>query len=485
MMVGRQRHIALALVAATALAGCGSADKTAALNASIAENALAQGQLTVARQYAQRALAARDDVSDYWLLLAHVDIAASDLAGAFDAYQNVLSLDRGNVEALTTLCQIGLAGGDASRATQFADQLALVNPTSTLPRTVRAAAALQRGDQNEAGRLLREVLDKAPDDLGALIVESKLLAAQNRYAEGAAVIERSLASPGNPNSRLDQLKLLYTKAGDRDGYERTVARLAAANPTEARRQLDHADVLYDDGERDRAYAISRAVLAMRPGDIAIASAVLDLWLRQGADAMPLERVTADAGQQELEGKASYAEFATWIGRPDLAVAILPPQAIAGSPSPANSDAKAAAAFAAGLRGDRSGATTALDAILAVDPKQPRALLARARLRPDPVQGLADARQVLADDAGNVRARLTVADLLLAQREPLLAETVLREGLTAADGDSRVAERLARLLTARGQPAGATATLTAFARAHPVSRRAQALATRGSGRPTSR
>lgn len=481
-MSERTPRVVAVLLAAGALASCTSADKRAAADAGIAERAFNQGQMTVARQYVQRALALRDDVSDYWLLLAHIDVNDSDLPGAFEAYENVLTLDRGNVEALTTLCQLGLAGNDPARVDKYADQLALLNPGSSLPPTVKAAAALQRGDNDTAAKMLRQILDKAPGDVGALLVQSRLFAAEGRYADGAALMEQSLRAPGNPTSRLDQMKQLYQKAGDRAGYERTVRRLAEANQTDPKRQLAYADLLYDDGDRDRAYAITRATLLMRPGDVAIASAVLDLWLKQGAGAMSLDQLTRDAGDLDLEGRASLAEYANQIGRPDLALAVLGGGALDGPPTPASSDAKAAAALAVGEQGNRAAALAALNAIIAVDPQQPRALLNRARLESDPVAALSDARRVLADDARNVAARLEVTDLLIKQGDPLLAETTLREALIAPDGDPRVAARLARMLVARGERAEAETMLQEFARANPVSRRAAALATGGAARP---
>lgn len=465
---------AFLLLLATATAACTSADEKAATAAGLAESAYNDGRLPAARAYIQQALAQRDNVSEYWALLAQINVATGDASGAFDAYENVLTLDRGNVEALSTLLQLGLAGNAAGRAERYADQLAVLDPSSTLPATVKAAAALDRGDKETTDRLLAQVLDKHPDDVGALLVKSRRLAADQRYGEGAALIEATFKAGGNTNSRLVMLKDLYRKAKDRDRYRDTVARLAAANPTKTDMQLEYADVLYDGGARDQAYALTRALLAAQPRDLAMAADVLNLWLRQGGAAMPVVQVATDAAGLGPVGKAAYAQYASEIGHPDVALAIFDADPPTGPPDTTNSDALAAVAYARGLLGQRPAALATLAAILQQDPEQPRALLARGRLRPDLFGAVTDVRKVVAEDPANVAARLTLADLLLRRGDGQLAENVLREGLDIEGGDPRLAERLARLLVARGRRSDAVAMLTDYARANPLSRRAAAL-----------
>ena len=98
----------LSIGTAMLVAGCSSDDQKAAAAASNAETALNTGQPQLAQQFIRRALAARDDVGDYWILAAHIAVAMNDNVGAFDAYRNVLASDRGNQEALSALCQLAL-----------------------------------------------------------------------------------------------------------------------------------------------------------------------------------------------------------------------------------------------------------------------------------------------------------------------------------------------------------------------------------------
>lgn len=463
------RFALLALAIVMLEPACSSSEQKAAAAASAAETALNAGQPALAKIHIQRALAERGDVSDYWLLLAHIDLALRDPAAAMDAYQTVLTFDRGNREALSAVCQLALATNVPDRAVKYADQLAVLAPDDALPQVVQAAVAFSHGDKQTANRQLDAALQREPLNSFAIMLKGKIYIAEARYVEAADLLEQSLKSPGDPESRLQALTDLYAKIGNRAGYRSAVIRLAGAYPDSADRQLAYADLLYDEGQRDAAYAVIRTLLERKPDDIAVAAGVLAVWTAN-APAVPVERIAPDAAALSLEGKATYAYYASETGRPDLAGAILGPGAVAGAPNPANSDAKAAYAFATGLRGDRARARAQLDAILAVDPAQPRALLARARLGGDRREALQDVRRIVAEDEKNVAARLALVSLLLQQRDTLLAERILRDGMAVEGGDVRIATQLVRLLRSQGRQESAENVLAEFRRGNPMSLR---------------
>jgi cytochrome c-type biogenesis protein CcmH/NrfG len=120
---------------AIVLSSCSHPDRAAANAATDAETAFQQGRNAVALRSIHAALAIRDDVSDYWLLLGRISTAEKDLPGAFTAYENVIKLDRGNVEALRLLCQLGLTVKAPDKVDKYADQLLLLTPGDPLPRT--------------------------------------------------------------------------------------------------------------------------------------------------------------------------------------------------------------------------------------------------------------------------------------------------------------------------------------------------------------
>lgn len=455
----------VALGAALVVAACASEADQAAANASAAEAALNAGDPRGAQRLIRRALSVRDDVGEYWLIAAHIAVALGDNISAFDAYRAVIQSDRGNLEALSAICQLALVRNTPAQAAEFADQLALLRPTDMLPPTVRAGIAMVRGDTATSEKMLNEILEQQPDFIPALILKSKLMISLGRPGDAAKTLEDSLKAPGDPDARLFALKDLYFRARDRANYRRTVVRLAEAKPDEVQRQIDYADLLYDEGQRDAAYAISRRIARLRPNDIGFAASLLNLWMKH-FDAVPRNAIARDAAGLPPIMRAAYAQYANEMGLPDLAQQVLGDATLAGKPEQGNADAKAAYAYAVGLKGDPDTALKQLDAIIEADPTQPRALLARARLRTDPLAAIEDARRVVSDDPDNVTGRIVLADLLLKRNDTLLAESTLRDGLKSGRGDPRPAAMLVKMLRAQGRGSSADEVVIDYNRANP-------------------
>ncbi len=463
-------------VIACALAGCASPDKTAAKAASEADIALQQGRTQDALRLAHEAVAARDDVSDYWLLLGRISLTAGDYGGAFNAYESVIQLDRGNVEALRLLCQLGLSAKQPDKVDRYADQLMLLTPGDVLPLVMKGGAALQRGEKDEALAFADQVLAKQPSDLGAQILKARVLAARAHFKEAAQLIEGSLNGSSDAVPRLTFLKDLYGQSFDRPNYSATLKRLAAASPDDFDTQLEYADLLFQDGQQAAANQIIHTVMEKRPTDIALSATILELLLAQGGAAIPVDKIAAQTADVSPEMKSAYAQYASEVGRPDIAIGIL--NGVADGPVlSVNADAKAAFAYAIGLQGKRADAMSRLNEIIAFDPNNPRALIARARfLAKDgkASEAVTDARTVVTGDPQNATARLTLADVLTARGDLDLAVVALREGARAIPGDTRLNARLARTLIANGRRDAANDALRDMTRAVPNNLRAQRL-----------
>jgi len=455
---------------------CTSPDEKAGTAAAIAADALQQGEVATARRQIGVALAARDDVGEYWLLSAHIAMAEQNYGAAFDAYESVLLFDRGNLEALTRLCQIALSADQPQRAERYAEQLAALRPGDKAALTVQASLALSQSDKKGAARLLDRVLAADPSDALALIVKSKLLMSNDDYAGAARAAEASLASPGDLAGRLNILKGIYLESRDGPAYARTITRLASAYPESPPAQLEYAANLYDTGDPRSGFVVARRVLALRPNDVGVASAVLNLWVAQGKSAVPTDAIVAGAANGSVEGKATYAQYANAIGRPDLALEVLGEAEARGPADAANSNAKAARAHARALLGadDKAAAETA--GVLAADANHPRALVVRAMLRAKAENrrgAIEDLRRALTGDPTDASARLMLARLQSELGDDILAATTLREGLKGRGADPRLAIRLATLLRSKGQAAGASAVLESYARTNPFSPRPSA------------
>jgi len=468
--------LAAAMALSLSLAACTSKDQKAATAAAQADVAMQQQRYSDAVRAIRKALAARDDVSDYWLMLGRIDLALKDSGGAFDAYRNAIQLDRSNVEALQELAQLGLTVHQPDEVDRYADQLLLLNEQDPLPLVLKGGAALQRSDSDKALDFAERALATDSHNVNAVILKAQVLAFRQDYIGSAKLIEESLASGGDTTSRLEFLRDLYVKSGDIAGYQRAVVKLAQAHPDDRDMQLAFADLLYQTDHRAEALRVVLAIMHRRQADFELANAVVELWLDQGADAVSPHDVLA-AASLPLEMRAAFAQYANLTGHPDLAVTVLGDAINAAEPSSTNSDAKAASALATGLLGHSREALSQVQQVLDVDPAQPRALLVRARLRAltgNTDGALSDARQVVAGDARNVTARLLASDILLNRHETVLAEANLREAIRARPEAVRPVVRLAGLLMQAGRRVEVESILRDLARAAPTDQRMLAL-----------
>lgn len=462
------------MLLALGVAACTSPDDKAARAAADAQTAFQQGRNTAALRSIQEALAARDDVSDYWLLLGRINATTNNLPGAFMAYENVIQLDHGNIEALRTLCQLGLSVGSPDKVDTYADQLLLLTPGDPLPIIMKGGAALARGDGTAALKLAEQVLAKQPQNSAALILKGRVLASHGDYTGAANFIGGTMSGGSDDSPRLAFLKDLYAQAGDRARYQQTVKQLAAAKPDDADRQLDYADMLYQIGQAAAANAVIVQQMVRHPHDTGVAAKILDVWLEQGPTALSLQQIRTQAAGVSIEMKSAYARFANEIGQPELALALLGGSLDRQEVTVSNADAKAAAAYATGLLGHRADTLGRLDTILAFDDTHPGALLARAQIKAmgkDMNGAVADARRVVADDPRNVTARLALVDFFVATGDRDLARAILREGVRAMPNDPRLAARLVADLSSTGERAAAADVLRDLVRAAPVSLRA--------------
>lgn len=479
MMIRPIIAAALLVVSMPSLTSCTSPDDVAARNAAEAATLFNAGALPAAKSRIRNAIAARDDVSDYWLLLAHIDTALGDGAATYSDYRSLIALDRANVEALRALCQLGGQFGDPDELEKFADQLALIQPNDPLPQTARGNAALARGNLKAATKYADAVLATTPLNVEGLALKSTILRAQGKYSEAAQLLENAAQSLGNTPALLVAMNAAYQAARDRTGYQKTLVRLNAADPDNVDTLLRLTDLRYQDGARDEARALARQIAKLRPGDVATANALLTIWLDEGATALTPDEIMADSADASVEMKAAYAQYANETGHPDLALKII--DFINGTGfSPDKLDAQASYADALRLTGNIGGATKVVDRILDADPQQPRALLLRSRLlfaRGDIAGAIADARQVATDDRGNPPARMLLAGYLAARGDELLSLSALREGVAADPGSVRLVTALVKQLLASGRKDEASDVLIAMARAAPLDLRAQGLRTR--------
>lgn len=478
-MAGRGFFAAAAMM--LLLCACSSRADRASRAALAAEGFLQQGDLGSALESARQATNERDDISDYWQLLARIELAAGHAPAAYGALQRVLELDPNNTAALTALGRLGTSLGQYEDVDRYADRLLAADSANRDARVMKAAAALARGDKAAAERYVDLLLAANPSDGDGLILKARLMAGNNDARGAARLVEGTLNATGDdPTARLSFLRTLYARTGDRANLLHTLERMSAAGNASADTRLAYAAMLYEDGRPGAADAVIAQVMRAAPDNLDTASSILETWRDAGPGVPPAATLAAADPSLSLVMKAVKAQRANDLGRPDLALALLGPGVARMATNPTNADARAAYAGALALRGDTAAAGAILKEILAVDPAQPRALLARARLaaaRRNFTAAIADARRVVSDDPKNVTARVQLAEYLRGNGQTDLALAQLHEGAQAVPDNARMAGRLAETLIASGDKTGARDALSELVHAAPNSLRAWRLQAR--------
>lgn len=461
------------------LPGCQSDDQRAAAEAALAAGSAQSGNLSAAQLHIRRAIARRDDVAEYWQLAAQIDIALGDNAAAYNDYRTLIALDRANVEALRSLCQLGAQYGRPDEVEKFADQLLQVAPNDTLPLVAKGGISLVRGDNETALKFAEQALAANPNDVPALTLKARILVRARKYTEAAALLEGAVPAIGGSAQLFTILADTYRQGGDRAGYVRATRLLAASEPRDPNAMLRYAGLLYEDGDAPAARAMIVEAAKLRPNDVSLAGMALDLWLEEGAAALVMETLPAQATDAPPELRAAYAQYANELGRPDLALAILGDlRGVGFGVDKLNLQAAYAEALARSGRGAQARGVIAQ--LLEADANHPRGLIARARTLAaarDWTGAIADLRQVVADDPANVTARGLLANAFFARDDATLAFSALREGVKAAPESARMAALLAGALLANRRRAEAAQALIDAARAAPLSLRIARLRSR--------
>jgi predicted Zn-dependent protease len=463
------------LLGAAMLSGCSKLFASdPAAEATRAQSALQSGDLASASRHIKLALAERDDVADYWVLAGRIAVSRNDLQAGYIAYQNALTLDRANLEALQALCRLGPGVASPDEVDRYADQLLLLQPNNLISLAAKGATALQRDDLTGALGFTDRVLGVDPFNVNGLVLKAQILVRQQRQSEAGPLLEHAIkSSPSDAAALLSMLVRLYAFEIDRPNYMSAVARLADQRKDDPDTQLAYIDVLYETGQFAAAHDRVIALMQRRPNDIGTQQAILELWLTQGRGATPLDQLITDGRGVSMLMRSAFGAYANAMGRPDLTRQLLALAVANSSIAAPDLDAKAVYAEALAMSGDAPRARQLIAQVLSADPNQPKALLARSRIAlaaGDSNAALTDARQVVANDPSYVTAQLLLADILERRGEKALVIGALRQGLDASPTDPRLTQRIALELLEEGRGVEASDAMREAAQRAPVSMR---------------
>lgn len=468
----RARRGTALIALALATAGCTSADDRAVEAVQRADAFVVGGAYPMARLEMNKALAARDDVADYWVRLGRIELATQQFGAAYQAFSRAIELDQGNTEALQAVTELAFAGNLLREAERRADQMLSLAPTNVRAQVIKGTIALRGRKFDVATAMAEGALKANPSDESALVLKAKIIASQDGSAPAAAFLEKAAVDrPASSPLLMMGLAEIYTEDGDHTGLRRVYAQLARLRPDDVAQQINYARELYLAGDGQQAFTVVERVIRAHPDDAAIQNRIVALWSETGSTALTPEQIDALAREGSAVTRVALARYAIEDGRVEQGAALLRSQLGAAEVTAETAQANALYANAEYALGDKAAARARADRVLSFDERNPQALLLRARLALDArdfEKALSDAQLVASDNPQLVQARILTADIYVARREPVLADRLLRRASQDMPGDSRILTRYLAFLRQQERGAAALRLAREFTDANPYS-----------------
>ncbi len=253
--------ILTALMGLLLLSGCKSNTETAMNYGLEARRNLEAGQIPAAKIAIREAISTRDDVVSLHLLSGRIEIAAASPVGAFSAYDNALTLDGSNMEALQGVAQFGLQIGRIREAKNAAQRILVLRPDD--PNGLIAMGLIQIIERktDKAKEISDKLLENAGTFEGGTILKARALFMEGNI-EGALGLLNQPAITAKGASEGVSLTLLelYREKGDARAMLNQFAIMRQFRRFDAPLLIDEANLSYKLGQaadaRKRAYQAS-------------------------------------------------------------------------------------------------------------------------------------------------------------------------------------------------------------------------------------
>lgn len=464
-----RRHwigILTALAAVLTLAGCNDRVQEAADNAALAQVQFDSGNFVEARQSIQRAISARDDVPEYFIILARSELALQQTAGAFNAYSRALDLQADNLEVLQNIAELGLQADRIREADEAADRMLLLFPGSARAMLVKGFVAIENGRPEDAKRFASSILQANPNDEGGAILSARLSALDGRFDESKAEILRARSNVGETEALNATLLEVYRAQGNAEGMRSVFPQVVAAAGQIADYRLDYINFLYKTGDRSAARNETRKAMQSRPNDIAMLASLSRLFHEYDASPFSAAQRQALAEAGTRASQIAVARFYLEAGQLPEALAILE--------RPLSQEVLEAKALAARIllaQGRKDAADRMAASVLELDPRNPDALLARSarRLATGKLDAaIEDANVIVSDAPQEYMGYVALANAHLAKGSPLRARQVFERGIDALPQSTLLIEEYEQFLRRLGDNARVRSLYADLAAAAPSS-----------------
>lgn len=439
------RHALLATTLA-GLAACQSPSEKAGALGAQAQQLFEQQRYYETALLLQKALKARDDMPELWLLMGRTKLAMQDYAGAYAAYRSALDLDRANREAMAAVAQLSLNRGDFAGADDIATQIQALAPDDVLAALVRGYAALGQQRYDDALKIADPLIAQDSNNVAARVIRSMALEREGRVEEALATLKP--VADRDSADLFAQLQRLYERTADPRAAAGVLKRQIAAAPKRADLRLALARQAYMLGQGSEG-AKQLAVPLLRSNTDDLRNATSAVWMDSGAAPQSVIASVTSLPDDVPGLRLALAQYLLARSMPAEAAAQLKDVPPPGSMTTDDTDREGVLALAEAMTGQTASATARAQAALKLDDSEPFALMALARLalaRGDSNEALRSARVVLRDNPRLPMAYQLLADIYMRRDEQQLADRAFDEGAQAnPDSAEYLAMNLPRLL----------------------------------------
>lgn len=392
-------------------------------------------------------------------------LAEDKVAEAIVEYRAAAQLAPDSSEIHRKLGEAYLKNQDAVGAFREFVQAADLAPDDIDAQLRAGQVLLLVGSFDDARARADKVLEKVPGNVEALILKGNSLAALKDFRGALNQVQEAIKSDPARGIGYARLGALQFAQGDLIQAEAAFKRAAALDAESAAPRMALANLYWSSGRRQEAEDAIKEAVRLEPTNVLPNQALALLYLgtnRLDEAEAPLRAVAEHAGT--YEGQLTLADYYTSRKRLDEAKALY--QEVAKT-----RDGYALATLRLAslgmMQGDRASADRLIDEILAKDPNQVDALVARAQLQladGNLEAALATARKASGAGQAAPLPHHVLGLVYKAQNQFEDAESAFKDALRASPAYAPASVELAKLAIAAGDyPGAATYARTALER----------------------
>lgn len=426
-----------------AVAGCSDPLQRAADYASLAQSQLTAGDLDDARENVRRAILARDDVAEYYVLLGRIEMQAQRPASAFNAFSLALDLQTDNPEILQSVAELGLQTGRIREAKEAADRILLLTPNASRAMLVKGFIAIDDGRLDDAKQMATEILTQNPSDEGGTILSARIDALQGKTDKALADVRSGIAAVGSTTALNVTMLEIYRMQGNAKGMQSVFPEILKALGGNIDYRIDYINLLYRMGHASSARAEAVKAIQATPNNNDLYQKLSDLWLEYDLKPLGPPQIDYIAQSGTRAAQLSLARFHYVAGDYSVARRLLA--------LPLSGRILEAQGLMARIRlaqGDGPGAEKLADEVLAQDPANGDALLVRSARHLAKRQidlAIEDANIVVADAPSDYAGYVALAKAYEAKPSIIRARQIFERGMDALPQSRQLADEFQQFL----------------------------------------